>query len=708
VTIDWPALHRVTGSDWRPGRIPLPTYPFERQECWLEADPLVTGGRAGPGLDTNDPAGDPAALPALPEERWINVPVWRQTAPRPAEVTDGQTWLVLADEGTAGPLAARLSAGLAAAGGRVTLARPGGRYADGPDGFALRPGSAEDATAALRELAARGLAPQRVLHLWTLEPDAKSDAKPGADPDAATARCLQRGLHTLIALARATGDLGLGPWSLDVVTAGSQRVLPGDPVRPELATVVGPCRLMPVEYPRVRTRLVDIDATTEHRELLAELRAEPAEPVVALRGGRRWVPAYEVLDAACIAEDRPAARPRRGGAYLVTGGLGGVGLAMAERLARDHRARLVLMGRTRVPPREEWGRILASGATAGEVRRRLEGLLRLEAAGAQVVTVHGDVSRVEDVRAAVAAALDRFGGLHGVLHCAGVPASGLMQFKTAADIEKVLAPKVGGALALARVLREVPDPVDFVALFSSTASVTGGGAGQVDYCAANAFLDAFALSDPIPGCAVTSVGWGSWCWDGWSTGLDGRDEGARQSLRHHRETFGIGFEQGWQALQRALAAGEPHVVVSTQDFPALVSTGRRAATRPARDAPGRRPRPDLPTALVEPQTDTELAIAAVWAAALGLDQVGVHDDFVDLGGNSLIGMEIIAEVRRVLDLSHLPPRLLHQAPTVAALAKAAEAERAPADAPPDGPADGARDQRQTRIEQRRQMLRRGK
>jgi len=257
----------------------------------------------------------------------------------------------------------------------------------------------------------------------------------------------------------------------------------------------------------------------------------------------------------------------------------------------------VLMGRTKVPSREEWGRILASPGTTAEVRRRLDGLLRLETAGAQVVTVSGDVSKVEDVRAAVAAALDRFGELNGVLHCAGVPAIGLMQFKTPSDIEKVLAPKVAGSLALAEVLRGAN--ADFVALFSSTTSATGGGAGQVDYCAANAFLDAFALSDPIPGTAVASIDWGEWCWNGWTTGLESYDEGSQQFFKQYRETFGIPFDQGWQALQQVLASGEPHVVVSTQDFPTLVAMSRRssieshqATVKKARDALGRHPRPE--------------------------------------------------------------------------------------------------------------------
>ena len=723
VPVDWPALHGNPGApqgpgagapqdSWEPGRVPLPTYPFQRQEYWLEADPPASGGGC-PVVDDSDPTSVLSALPRLPDTQWINVPVWRQTTPRPAG-PPADRWLIYTDTGLADTLATSLRGHLEAAGGDVVLVRPGERFASGPQGMVLRPGSTEDATAALRELTGRGWQPERVVHLWTAGSSAGSAAAGGSDGDPA-ADCLQRGFHTLVALARAAGDIGLPPWSLDVVTVGSHRVLPGDPVHPERATVLGPCRLIPVEYPRVRTRLIDVDAATDAaslRALLTELRAEPADQVVALRGGRRWTPGYEVLDAS-VADAAPAVQIRRGGTYLVTGGLGGIGMAMAERLAGDYQARLVLLGRTPVPPRDQWGQILAAGNTAAEVRRRLDGLQRLEAAGAEVLTVAGDVSRVADVRRAVGAALHRFGELNGVLHCAGVPAVGLMQFKTATDVERVLAPKVAGTLAIAEVLRDLP--VDFVALFSSTTSATGGGAGQVDYCAANAFLDAYANANPLPGCAVASIDWGEWTWNGWTTGLDNYDEGSRQFFEWYRENFGITFDQGWQTLQRVLASGEPHVVVSTQDFAPLVAMSRRssieshqATVRKMRDALGRHPRPDLSTAYIEPQTPAEETIAGVWAEALGLEQVGVQDNFFELGGNSLIGMEIIAQVRKALELAYLPPHLLYQSPTVAALAEAATAGEDQVDKAQDEDAAGARDHQRSRIEQRRNMLRSGR
>lgn len=690
VPIDWAALHDSDGH-WGPGRVPLPTYPFERQEYWLEAESAAQGPAGQPAFDLDDPTSVLTALPKLPEERWTTVPVWQQTMARRA-VAAG-SWLLLTDAGRADELAEPLRAGLLDAGAQVSLVRPGSSY-DGTDcGYTVRPGSVPDTVSVLRALAREGRSPDHVVHLWAAGGDAED---------------LTRGLHSLLTLAQAAGDQSLPAWTLDVVAAGVHRVLPGDRVRPGTGTLLGPTRLIPVEYPGVRTRLIDIDPATTARALLAELRGEPVDQVVALRGGRRWVPGYDVLDAARLDEAPAVARIRPGGTYLVTGGLGGIGLAMAERLARSYRARLVLLGRTPVPPREQWSAILAADTTAPEVRRRIEGLTQVVAAGGEVLTVAGDVAKPADVRRAVGSALERYGELNGVLHCAGVPAVGLMQFKTPADMDKVLAPKVAGSRALVEAVADVP--IDFVALFSSTTSATGGGAGQVDYCAANAFLDSYAQSDPLPGRLVTSIDWGEWIWNGWTTGLDSYDEGSKEFFTTYRSTFGIGFDEGFRTLERVLASGEPHVVVSTQDFPTLVAMSRRssiqshqATVKKARSALGSHPRPELSTGYVEPQTPAEEIITTVWTEALGLDQVGVNDNFFELGGNSLIGMEIIAAVRKALDLDYLPPHLLYEAPTVAALAAAAAEQ----DDPPAPQASGppTDDPNRSRIEARRGALR---
>jgi acyl transferase domain-containing protein/acyl carrier protein len=675
VELDWAGYHRDRGVK----RAPLPSYPFERQEYWLEALPASSPAATADG----DDADGPLSLPLLPEEEWMHSLIWRQTAPRAGQLPAAR-WLLLAgpaDDEVGRSLARRL----ADAGGNVVLARANPEAEElirGEDGYLLRPGDGDQVRALLRELRETGGLPERVVHLWTLRPDwLPGPAGDGGDELAArkqaVADAMDFGAATLIALAKGAADVGSTKWALDVVTSGTSSVTGAERLCPELATLHGPIRVIPLEYPEVDARLIDLDPDERSdpeataRLIAAELADGTLDPVVALRRGRRWLPDYERLPADLAA--RGPGPLRENGVYLVTGGLGGIGLAMAERLARDYHARLVLFGRTGVPAREQWDAVLADPATTDEVRRRLTGLRQIEELGSEVAVVTGDVSDPDSTRAAVRTALDRFGVLHGVLHAAGLPGIGLMQFKTRAEIDKVLAPKVVGTIALEAALHDVP--VDFLALFSSITSATGGGPGQVDYCAANGFLDAYACAAAADGrLRVVSIGWGEWQWNAWSAGLAGYATQVQEFFKENRRKFGIDFDSGWRALARVLGSGQPHVVVNPQDFAALVRASRMFNVDAVNQARGksstqRHPRMNLMNPFVPPSGEVECAIAEVWAEMLGVTEVGATDSFFNLGGNSLIGIEVMARIRRQLDVHDLAPHVLYEAPTVSALAR---------------------------------------
>jgi NAD(P)-dependent dehydrogenase (short-subunit alcohol dehydrogenase family) len=532
----------------------------------------------------------------------------------------------------------------------------------------------------LEDLRRRQIDLDRVVHLWALDERSELDEK----------TALSLGLHSLVALCRAAGEAGSTQWALDIVSAGAFPVLDGAEARPVAAALVGPALVIPLEYPSISARLIDAEPATDATAIAAELRRERTETPVAIRGTRRWLSGFETVVPAELDEAGKALRP--GGVYLITGGLGGIGLAMAERLVRACGAKLVLLGRSGLPPREQWDAV-ASGAQAADlvVRGRVERVLDLIALGGEVEIAVGDVADAADVRRAVDLAQQRFGALHGVLHTAGVPGVGLIQFKGPGDSDVVLAPKVDGVRALAEALRlDGPDevPLDFLVLFSSIVTSTGGGPGQVDYAAANSYLDGYAAKIAATGRRVISVDWGEWAWNAWEDGLSGVDDGPRAFFRKHRDAFGLTFDEGWRMLLRALAAGEPRVVVSTQDLPTMVRYGRSftvdmfAAPAPADGAEqARHPRPELVTVYQEPSSPAERSIAEIWGAMLKLDRIGVLDNFFELGGSSLLGITLLATLQREFPGAHLPPHILHEAPTVAALAKIAAG--AAEDTPPE-------------------------
>jgi acyl transferase domain-containing protein len=700
VNVDWVTYHgrdpNSTAADNGPlpGRIPLPTYPFQRQRYWFDGPARVMSPARPAG--TLPLPGDPpsaatldaiAGLPKLPEEQWLHLPVWRQTAAPAAAARQPASWLVYTRDGVADDVVAELCRTIIPAGAALCLVRPGETYAATDGGYMVRPGSVDDASSMLRTLRDAGRPLERVVHLWSL------DAAPG---NAAIAE----GLHTLVALARAAGGLGLDAWSLDVVVSGTQQVYAGDPASPYAATLTGPCRVIPLEYPGVTARLIDVTANPAPAAigaLVDELYRPQADPTVALRPRRRWVPGYEAIAAAPAADTGVL---RHGGVYLITGGLGGIGLAMAAKLATACQAKLVLLGRHGLPERATWPGILQGRPEAEQVdaktRQRVAKVAALTDLGAEVEIVTGDVSDHGDVRRACQVAVERFGALHGVLHVAGVPSMGLMQFKGIEELDAELASKVAGTLALGEALRiGKPDEteLDFLVLFSSITSTTGGGPGQVGYCAANAFLDAYAHQLAATGRKVIAVNWSEWTWNAWDDGLTGYADTLQTFFRANRARIGIDFDAGWRSLLRVLACDEPRVVVSTQDFATMVRFAAQftveAVTSPALAGGGaRHPRPDLMTPYQEPSDPTEEMIAGIWCEALRLEQVGVQDSFFDLGGNSLLGVSIVAALRTAFALADLPPHILYEAPTVAALGKIIDTASAggPAETGPGGDA----------------------
>jgi thioesterase domain-containing protein/NAD(P)-dependent dehydrogenase (short-subunit alcohol dehydrogenase family) len=391
-------------------------------------------------------------------------------------------------------------------------------YRIGDAEFALAPEQGRAGyDALLAELAAAGAKLDRVVHLWTLTRD--RSARPGSS---FYHHMQERGFFSLTLLAQALGDQPPeGALHVDVITNGAESRGAEATPYPEKATLVGPLKVIPQEFPGITTASLDVELPSNGRgwrrrgaaeapldalaaRVFEELARPPQSGRTLLRGGERWRGSFERRSP----QPRIASRLRDGGVYLITGGLGGIGLVVAEHLARTRKAKLALIGRSALPARDDWARVLAESAPADKTAQRLRSLERLERLGAEVLPIAADVANVEQMRDAVARVRARFGRLDGVFHAAGVLDDGLIQTKTQTGIEEVFAPKIQGALVLEQVLAGAG--AEFVMLFSSTSSVLGA-AGQVDYAAANAFLDAFAHSRRASRSPQwIAVNWGVW------------------------------------------------------------------------------------------------------------------------------------------------------------------------------------------------------
>jgi myxalamid-type polyketide synthase MxaB len=315
---------------------------------------------------------------------------------------------------------------------------------------------------------------------------------------------------------------------------------------------------------------------------------------------------------------------RRDGSYLIAGGLGELGLKVAAWMARQGAGRVLLCGRGKPRP---------------SASRAIEEITR---AGTQVEVVQADIASLEQVRTLIGVADRQDLPLRGIVHAAGVLRDRLLQEMSWEDMQEVLSPKVDGAWNLHLASRACP--LDFFLCFSSTAS-TLGSAGQGNYAAANAFLDALAHQRRAQGLPALSINWGPWAEAGMAARLG--EEAARRRAAH-----GIGDmtpEAGLRVMERLLSdRGAIQAMVSPIDWRKFLAGG----ARPFFETVGEHRRPqvesDVLSRLKESPPDQRQLVLTTYVAtqvakAVGLasaDVISPDQRFMDLGIDSLIAIEL--------------------------------------------------------------------
>ncbi len=501
-------------------RVPLPTYAFQRSRYFIE-----------PGARR---AGDDAPALVRQEDiaKWGYRPVWRKRLANcdidleddHAAIED-QTWLVFADDTGVGADVIRQ---LHDIGHSVVEVRTGDTFARLPDGtYTVSPEDGRQGYDLLiRDLVARGLAPSRIAHFWLVT--AAETHRPGSSFFDRNQEC---GFYSLLHLAQAIGDEDLPrPLHISVVTNGAAQVRNEPLPYPDKATIAGPCGVIPRELPGVTCALLDIDLETATGKgigtrfgwgdnptktnrrtpliarLIEDLLATPSNTTAAYRGDTRY---EQTLQPSNLPVAKETAQPafRDGGVYMITGGFGGIGISISETLIREHHARVILLSRHPLPDRSDWPGYLLRHGPFDKTSRRIRDLQRLEALGGDVMVATADVCNPDEMSAAVQSARARFGAIDGVLHAAGTIDDAPLLAKTQSRIEAVLAPKIHGTRVLDALF---PDgALDLLVLFSSTSTVTKP-AGQIDYVAANEFLNAFAKARHGGKTRVVAVNWGVW------------------------------------------------------------------------------------------------------------------------------------------------------------------------------------------------------
>lgn len=595
-------------------------------------------------------------------------------------------------------LGAQLCEALRRSGRRCVTVEPGRELTRvGRDAFLL-PSSLEAYGRMLAALAEEGVSLAQVLHLWTF---GGGDSEPSS-----TVEARQRGVFSLLFLTQALmrSPQAQEPLRLQVVSSHAQATAPDEALDCDKAPLLGLLQTVPQEVPwlDVRHLCLPLGALEENaRVVLCELEVSQREREVAWRHGRRLVSRLEHINPESLGKRRPPFEA--GGVYLISGGLGSLGIELSRRLLKHYQARLLLLGRT---PLKE--------TRTGELRsdwQELVGLARQS--GGEVAYEAVDVSDSRGLEDAVARAEARWGRtLDGILQLAGVIEERLLAEETPEHFSEVLHPKVEGTRALDGLLSARPKT--FFVGFSSVNGVFGGFSVAA-YSAANRFLEHFTLA-PRGGEDARRF---CFSWSRWETPGQARPK-AEEQLANARGYLTLSPGQGWNSLLGGLChppghlligldAQSPHIRARMEGGapeanhlcafiagpaevkssfepmpPAVKDRFGTPIPSPRRHRVERLPRTAMGTVDFEalgalggsqqraalewlpPQNELEQKVASIWQEALGAERVGALDNFFELGGHSLLLVQVQGQLEQALGRP-VPVLELFRYPTVRSL-----------------------------------------
>ncbi|MDR5002042.1 SDR family NAD(P)-dependent oxidoreductase [Brevibacillus parabrevis] len=500
--IKWAELNKHLGQS----RVSLPTYPFTRKNYGMDPEQLKQLNDLLQGQAPAQTAGKAEEVKQSRED-WLYIPSWtRSDYDEAAGELAPCLFVVFATKNSS---VIRWIEQIETSGHTVVRIETGEGFSKQAEAtYTVNPDNPADLVKLLETLALPADQPLKFVHFWCYDQQVDAD-----DAKRAAQQWNRLGYHTLLNLAKAIGQLRLQQKiAVDIVASDVFEVIGDEAVVPAKATLLGPVRVIPKEFENISCRLIDADRRENQRvaRLLQQWMdsGESFADVLAIRHAYIWEPAFKQIQLPASAA--PASqRLKHGGVYVITGGLGAIGLQVAKFLAEKYHAKLVLINRSHFLPEAEWDRWRALHGEDDPVSQKIALLRELQASAKQLFLYQADIADEEQILRIFSRIMEDNQLIDGIFHIAGVPDGAVIQRRTSELCEAVFATKVYGTAVLQKAIEQLALPVDFLLLFSSLSSVIAPPA-QVAYSAANAFLDAFALTNTKNGVFTQAINWDTW------------------------------------------------------------------------------------------------------------------------------------------------------------------------------------------------------
>lgn len=445
-------------------------------------------------------------------------------------------------------------------------------------------------------------------------------------------------VHKLMDLAKVICK-STQPIYLSVITKNAFYVHEEDKVSNPVASMASAlCKTLHAENRMVYARTVDFDDYFDSADLIKELQYKNFMGVTAYRKNLRYGQQADILSTETLPENHEVLKKE--GAYIITGGKGGIGRSTAYMLASHQQIKLILVSRNKFWERSKWSDIISNDSKS-EDAEFIRTIMEIEKMGSQIFLYQADIADEAQVESLLSWTRQEAGEIKGIVHCAGVSGAGLIKNKEWSEMCRILNPKVCGTYYLEKHTQE--DPLDFILLCSSIASLLGIP-GQVDYSMANTYLDNFVNPFCQSERAVMTVNWPAW-----------NDIG--MAVKHNnvneKYIYSIDADYGMTALWEILRKKIRHTIVGNWNKTDLKSEtvikyGKRLLRELEEHNSDGNNRPDrkLKPVVLEGKTEhnysaDEQKIAEIWGNVLGLTTVNVYDNFNDIGGNSIFAVNML-------------------------------------------------------------------
>jgi len=597
----------------------LPPYPFHRKTYWIYPDYVNNKSKIKPITNIN-------LEDKLPIRQWFYRESWEQFPLLNMMDLSKKTYVIFMNQkGFSDLLADRLTA----LGNQVIKIKDACSFFQNDNEFTLDINNMEHYEQLCFELKRRDLAPDCLIYARSLTTQLNSQ-----DFYQLYSNQVREHFFVLLYFIRSCKkNFPINSLDIKLISRNSYNLFERDFLYCN-ALPMGLLQVANQEYGNIYCSNIDIEEqlisgkdSMAFDSFICDLINPSTQPIIAYRGDFRWFSKIKLREL----EDQKTIF-KRNGVYVISGGLGKIGLLMVNYLAQQYYAKIIILSRSVFPKQTYWTAILKNQIEKVELLQKLKVLEAAKNAGGNIEIYQVDIANADAVRQVLQQTIKKHGVIHGVIHAAANINHGKSKSKISQinkqHVEDQFYSKIDGAIAIAKATEYLS--VGFCLMMSSLA-VYLGGLGFAAYSTANQLMDQFAIYMN----KSRRTKWLTLNWDGWEF-----------DITESQETPWITSQEGLYALEEALKQNESRLLISTTDYFSRV--GNSFANKKMdgeMEAEVIHDRPVLLTSYKAPNTVMEHSICAIWQDIFGIEKIGIHDNFFELGGHSLLAMQIMARLR---------------------------------------------------------------